>query len=376
MDRKWLQCEETRKRIVMRICIVVGTRPEIIKMSPIIRECENRGIDYFMIHTNQHYSYTMDRIFFEELQLPEPKYNLEIGSGTHGVQTGKMLMALEKTYTKEKPSLVLVEGDTNTVLAAALAASKCHIDVGHVEAGLRSFDKTMPEEINRLLTDHLSSNLFAPTEVSKKNLTNEGISEDKIYVVGNTIVDATLYNLKIAKTRSKILDQLNLAENYYFLLTLHRQENVDDKKRLESIITSLEEIESKFDIPLIYPIHPRADKMMKEFGLKSRLEGIPGIKLIEPVGYLDFLVLEKGAKLVLTDSGGVQEEACILNVPCVTLRYSTERPETVSVGKNVVVGVEKDDVLKGVIGILDKELSPENPFGDGKTGQKIVDILV
>ncbi len=362
--------------MIMSICIVVGTRPEIIKMSPIIRECENRDIDYFIIHTNQHYSYSLDRIFFEELNLLEPRYNLEIGSGTHGAQTGNMLIELEKTLLKERPNVVLVEGDTNTVLAAALTASKCNIDIGHVEAGLRSFDRNMPEEINRVLTDHISTHLFAPTMVSKDNLMNEGIPEDKIYVVGNTIVDATLHNLKIVSAKSEILDKLKLSEKAFFLLTLHRQENVDYKERLEKIITSLKEINNRFDLPIIYPIHPRSDKMMKKFGLKSRLEDIKNLELIDPVGYMDFLVLENNAQLILTDSGGVQEESCILNVPCITLRYNTERPETVNVGKNMVVGVESEKVLKGVEEMLGRDLSHENPFGDGKTGQRIVDIFV
>ena len=361
---------------MMKISIVVGTRPEIIKMSPIIRELDNRGINYIMIHTNQHYSYNMDKIFFEELQLREPDYNLEVGSGTHGTQTGKMLIEIEKILMEEKPEIVLVEGDTNTVLAGALTASKCYIDLGHVEAGLRSFDRKMPEEINRLLTDHLSKYLFAPTNVSKANLMNEGISEDKIHVLGNTIVDATLQNLKIATKKSKIMSELQLTEKAYFLLTLHRQENVDNKERLDKIITSLKEINDKFDLPIVYPIHPRSKKMVEKFGFTKRLKGIKNIKLIEPVGYTDFLILERNAKLILTDSGGVQEEACILNIPCVTLRYNTERPETVTAGKNMVVGVESENVLKGVEMMLARDLSHENPFGDGKTGERIVDILV
>jgi UDP-N-acetylglucosamine 2-epimerase (non-hydrolysing) len=358
-----------------RICIVVGTRPEIIKMSPIIRECESKALEYVLIHTNQHYSYSMDKIFFEELQLPEPDYNLEIGSGAHGIQTGRMIIELEKKIIMEKPHIVLAEGDTNTVLAAALSAAKLQIDVGHVEAGLRSFDRTMPEEINRILTDHMSEFLFAPTEISKENLLKESIPKNKIYVVGNTIVDATLYNLEISQKKSSIMEELSINKDGFFLLTLHRQENVDNKERLEKIIESLETIAHRFDMPLVYPIHPRSDKMIKQFGFKSRLETIPKIKLIDPVGYLDFLILEKNAKLVLTDSGGVQEETCILNVPCVTLRYNTERPETVDVGKNVVVGVEKEDVLKGVSDMKDRKMSTENPFGDGKTGKKIIEIV-
>lgn len=360
----------------MRICIVVGTRPEIIKMSPIIRECQERGLDYYLVHTNQHYSYNMDRIFFEQLQLPEPDYNLEIGSGSHGLQTGKMLMALEKTLAGETQDVVLVEGDTNTVLAGALAASKCHIEVGHVEAGLRSFDRSMPEEINRLIADHIANYLFAPTSISQLNLSSEGISENKIYIVGNTICDATMYNLNIAEGQSDILNQLKLQTGGYFLLTLHRQENVDNEGRLGKVITSLLEIADIYNIPILYPVHPRADKMIKQFGLDARLKDNENIRLIEPVGYLDFLVLEKNSQLILTDSGGVQEEACILNVPCVTLRYNTERPETVETGKNVVAGVESQGVAAGVKEMLERELGKENPFGDGNTGKRIVDILV
>lgn len=360
----------------MKMCIVVGTRPEIIKMSPIIRECEKRNIDYFILHTNQHYSYSMDKIFFEDLGLPDPKYNLEVGSGSHGAQTGKMLIELEKTLLKEEPDIVLVEGDTNTVLAAALTASKLHMEVGHVEAGLRSYDRTMPEEFNRVLTDHMSKFLFAPTEMSKDNLIREGIEEDWIYIVGNTIVDATLHNLKISQAKSKIMDELGVFQSGYFLLTLHRQENVDDKKRLERIIEALEVVVERFDLPLIYPIHPRSKKMINKFDLMQRLENISNIKIIDPVGYLDFLILEKNAKLILTDSGGVQEEACIMNVPCVTLRYNTERPETVEVGKNVVAGVDKDIVLKGVEEMIEKDLPSENPFGDGTTASQIIEIIL
>ena len=205
------------------IAIILGTRPEIIKMSPIIRECEKQGLDYFILHTGQHYSYNLDRIFFEDLELPAPKYNLDVGSGTHAEETGKMLIGIEKVLLKEKPDIVLVEGDTNTVLAGALAAAKLHIKVGHVEAGLRSYDRSMPEEINRILADHVSDYLFAPTEKAKENLLREGIEEDKIFVTGNTIVDAVYQNLEIAKRKVNILDKLNLSSREYFLITSHRR---------------------------------------------------------------------------------------------------------------------------------------------------------
>lgn len=352
------------------ICIILGTRPEIIKMSPIIRECERRGLDYFILHTGQHYSYKMDNIFFDELGLPDAKYYLDIGSGTHGRQTGSMLCEIEKILLDERPDVILVQGDTNTVLAGALAASKLHIKVGHVEAGLRSFDREMPEEINRVLTDHISDYLFVPTDVSKQNLLEEGIT-DGVYVVGNTIVDATFQNLEIAKSRSGIVNDLDLKS--YFLVTLHRVENVDNKQRLEKILTAFQMLYEKYSVPLVFPMHPRTKKQIKEFGLEYRL--FDGLRVIDPVGYLDFLMLESNATLILTDSGGIQEEACILNVPCITLRNSTERPETVEAGKNVVAGCEPEDVLSFVSGLLGSVLSDYNPFGDGRSSERILNLI-
>ena len=355
----------------MKITIILGTRPEIIKMSPVIRECEKRELEYFILHTGQHYSYNLDRIFFEELELPEAKYNLEVGSGSHAEETGKMLIGIEKVLKEEKPNVVLVEGDTNTVLAGALAASKLHIKVGHVEAGLRSYDRNMPEEINRVLADHVSDYLLAPTEKAKGNLLKEGIEEDKIFVTGNTIVDAVYQNLEIAKRKVGILNKLNLNPEAYFLVTAHRQENVDIKERLKGILDGLELVYNKFNCPIIYPIHPRTKKKIREFGLE-----VPkGVELIEPLGFLGFLQLEANAKLVLTDSGGVQEETCILRVPCVTLRDNTERPETLEVGSNALVGVNQKKILEGVKIMLSKERDWRNPFGDGKAGERIIKIV-
>jgi UDP-N-acetylglucosamine 2-epimerase (non-hydrolysing) len=354
----------------MKICIILGTRPEIIKMSPVIRACEKQGLDYFILHTGQHYSYTMDRVFFEQLELPEAKYNLDVGSGKHGEQTGKILSGVEPVLQKERPDVVLVEGDTNTVLAGALAATKLHIDVGHVEAGLRSYDRRMPEEINRVLTDHCSDYLFAPTETARKILLGEGIPDTKIFVTGNTIVDAVFQNLEIAKDRNNALNDLHLEPKNCFLVTAHRQENVDVKERFKGIISGLELVSDEFGLPVIYPIHPRARKMMNHFGLKAN-----GIEFIEPVDYLSFLQLESKAKLVLTDSGGVQEETCILGVPCVTLRDNTERPETLEVGSNMLVGTEPEKIFEGVKLMLERENNWENPFGDGKAGKRIVEIL-
>lgn len=269
----------------MKISIILGTRPEIIKMSLVIRECEKRKINYFILHTGQHYSYNMDKIFFKELELPGAKYNLNVGSGTHAEKTGKMLIGIEKVLLMEKPDVVLVQGDTDTVLAGALAASKLNIKIGHIEAGLRSYDKNMPEEINRVLTDHISDYLFAPTEKAKDNLLREGIDLDKIFVTGNTIVDGIYQNLEIAKLKSKILNELDLKEREYFLVTTHRKENVDNKNRLEGILKGLELISKEYDFDIVFPIHPRTSKRIKEFGLKVN----DSIKVIEPLGYLDFL---------------------------------------------------------------------------------------
>ena len=356
----------------MKIAIILGTRPEIIKMSPIIRECEKQGLAYFILHTGQHYSYKLDKIFFEDLELPAAKYNLDVGSGSHAEETGKMLIGIEKVLKEEKLDVVLVEGDTNTVLAGALAASKLHIKVGHVEAGLRSYDRTMPEEINRVLADHVSDYLFAPTEKAKENLLREGIEENKIFVTGNTIVDAVYQNLEIARRKVNVLNKLNLRPNEYFLITAHRQENVDVKGRLKGILEGLELVYHKFNLPIIYPIHPRTMKRLKGFGLE-----VPkGIELIEPLGFLEFLQLEANAKLVLTDSGGVQEETCILKVPCVTLRGNTERPETLEVGSNVLAGVNQEKILEGVSVMLNAKRDWKNPFGDGKAGNIITKILI
>ena len=360
----------------MKISIILGTRPEIIKLSPIIRILEKTSEDWHIIHTNQHYSENMDKIFFKELNLPNPKYNLNIGSGTHGEQTGKMLIKIEKVLLKENPDVIVVQGDTNTVLAGALVASKLKIDIAHVEAGLRSFDRTMPEEINRVLTDHLSSYLFAPTEIAKNNLIREGINKEKIFVVGNTIVDATLQNLKIAEKNIDVKDFLNGIDNAYFLLTLHRAENVDNKNRLKEIIDALFEMIEIYKKPIIFPIHPRTKKRLKEFNLFERLKSNKNIEIIEPVGYLEFLMLEKNAELILTDSGGVQEEACILKVPCITLRNNTERPETVEVGANILVGSDKNRLIEAVEIMLKKDKKWENPYGDGKSGERIVKILI
>jgi UDP-N-acetylglucosamine 2-epimerase (non-hydrolysing) len=312
----------------------------------------------------------MDRVFFEQLKLPEAKYNLEVGSGAHGEQTGKMLAGIEKVLMKEMPEAVLVQGDTNTVLAGALAAVKLGIKVGHVEAGLRSYDRRMPEEVNRVMADHCSDILFAPTDKCKKTLLLEGISGSRIHVTGNTIVDAVYQNLKLSKEKNT-LEGLNITPDEYFLVTAHRQENVDDLVRFAGILKGVGELGKEFNIPVIYPIHPRSKKKVEEFGIKT--DG--SIRFIDPVEFLDFLNLESNARLVLTDSGGVQEETCILGMPCVTLRDNTERPETLDVGSNILAGTEPEMIIECAHRMLEKGKGWINPFGDGKASERIVSAI-
>lgn len=354
----------------MKIAVILGTRPEIIKMSPIIRNLTKRGDEFFILHTGQHYSYEMDKSFFDTLELPDPRYNLDAGSGSHAEQTGKVMLGIETVLQKEKPGVVLVQGDTNTVLAGALAAAKLHVKVGHVEAGLRSFDRRMPEEVNRVVADHISDYLFAPTEIARANLLHEGIDKKKIFVTGNTIVDAVFQNLEIAQKRGDILLKLGLSHGKYFLVTAHRAENVDEEPRLKKIIAGLMTIGKKYALPVIFPVHPRTEKKLREFGIPPT-----GITFIPPKNFLEFLQLEAHAILVLTDSGGVQEETCILGVPCVTLRDNTERPETVDVGANILSGVEPDAILKAADAMLGVPRDWKNPFGDGTASEKIVSIL-
>jgi UDP-N-acetylglucosamine 2-epimerase (non-hydrolysing) len=351
------------------ISVILGTRPEIIKMSPIIRELEGRGLEYSIIHTGQHYSYEMDRIFFKELELPLPDINLDVGSGTQADQTGRMLPKIERVLLDQRSEMVLVQGDTNTVLAGALTAAKLDIPVGHVEAGLRSYDRTMPEEINRVLADHISTQLYAPTEESRQNLAREGIVEG-VFVTGNTIVDAAFQNMEISKAKSHPLKDLNIEANNYFLVTAHRQENVDNKDRLTGMISGLEKICEKEGIPMIFPAHPRTKKMLKAFDIK-----VKNIRIIEPVGYLDFLQLEANARLVLTDSGGVQEETCILGTPCVTLRDNTERPETIKVGSNILAGVDPKRIVEAAAQMMDCVQEWKNPYGDGDAALRIVGLV-
>jgi len=367
-----------RKEILKDIiAIILGTRPGIIKLSPIIRRLEEQSCNYFIVHTGQHYSYEMDKKFFEDLELPEPKYKLpKCNEGSlHGQQTAQMLAGIESILIEEKPRLVLVGGDANTNLAGALAARKLQIEVGHIEAGLRSNDWRMPEEHNRVMIDHISEYLFAPTEKAKENLIKDNV-KGKIYVTGNTIVDALLKHIEIAKKRSNILEKLKLNKNEFILITFHREENVDFPEVLVNILKGLKLVGKELNVPLIFPIHPRTQKRIEEFRLINELESIPNLKVIKPVGYLDFLTLLHNAMLVLTDSGGIQEESCTVRTPCVTLRDNTERQETLYVGSNIIAGTKAKKILEAVLQSLGKNRNWSNPFGDGKAAERIVNIIL
>ena len=309
------------------------------------------------------------------LELPTPDYNIGVGSGSHGEQTAEMMKGIENVFVEEKPDMVMVQGDTNAVLAGAIVASKLHIPVGHVEAGLRSFDKTMPEEINRMVADVCSQLYYVPTEESAVNLIVEGINPKNVIITGNTVVDACLRNLKIAENKSDILDQFDGNEKI-LTLTMHRAENVDNLERLTQITDALIELD---DLTIIFPVHPRTLKNLENFGLHSKLVEKDHIKLIKPVGYLDFLLLLSNSDMIMTDSGGLQEEAITLDVPCMTLRYNTERPETVTAGGNILVGSNKDKIIETARLIMNDPKTREtmkkaiNPYGDGKASSRILE---
>lgn len=356
-----------------KIGIILGTRPEIIKFSSIIRYCKKNKLKYFIIHTNQHYSENMDAIFFKELDLPKPKYNLGIGSGTHGDMTGRMMIGVEEVLLKERPYAILVQGDTNTVMAGALVASKLGIKVGHVEAGLRSYDRAMPEEINRVVTDHISDFLFCPTKKQADIVKKEGVRSGNIFITGNTVVDAVFECSEIADKKSKILDKYNLSKESFILMTSHRPATVDNKKNLKTVLKSAEEIATKYQKKIIFPIHPRTKKMIENF--KIKLSDV--FLLIEPIGYLDMLKLQKDSFLIITDSGGLQEESCILRKKCVVIRENTERPEAVEVGGCILVGnSEEERIVSDTDLLIKKKIKWRNPFGNGDSGEKVIKFIL
>ena len=356
----------------MKPFFVIGTRPEIIKMAPIIHECERRDISLFLLHTGQHYSESLSSQFFDDMSLRAPDMNLNIGSGTHSEQTAKALVGIEKALIKEKPDVVLVQGDTNAVLSAALAAVKLGIPVGHVEAGLRSYDIRMPEEHNRRLTDHVSSYLFAPTQRSADILGSEQVWGE-IFISGNTVIDALESRLPLIQNRKTVADQLDLEE--FVLLTMHRAENVDDKKILAGLLSGIQSLESD----IIFAAHPRTVARLNEFGLMSKIKENNRIHIVEPPGYLDFLTMMKKCSFILTDSGGIQEEATApsINKSVFVLRTSTERPEAVDSGHATVVGVDPESFPKRIADVIDQGLKKPRkcPYGDGNASKKIVDAI-
>lgn len=352
----------------MKIHTILGARPQFVKAAPVSRALASGGIEEALIHTGQHYDAGMSEVFFEELGIPAPTHNLGLGGGSHGAMTGRMLEEIEKILLDERPDWVLVYGDTNSTLAGALAATKMHIPVCHVEAGLRSWNRRMPEEVNRVLTDHISSRLFCSSEPSVENLRREGITEG-VEVVGDVMADASrLAQEIIAGRASEFLKSADpsVLEKDFTLLTLHRAENTDDEERLRSLVGQLND----FEMPIVFPVHPRTRKVLQQAGL----ELAPHIQQVEPVGYLEMAALLGYAKLVLTDSGGLQKEAYWAKTPCVTLRTETEWTETVDAGWNVVIGAAVSELKRLVSQVIDPpEWRPL--YGDGKAAEKIVASL-
>ncbi len=353
--------------------IVVGTRPEIVKMAPVIRALEEKGLSYVFVHCGQHYDYNMSQSFIEELELPVPDYGFKVKADSPGLQTGRILSLIEGVVKKVEPKVVLVEGDTNGVLASALAAVKLGIQVGHVEAGLRSFDLRMPEEHNRRLVDHMSAFLFAPTENARRNLERESVW-GKIFVTGNTVIDAVMQHLPIAERKSSILEKIRFKR--FALVTAHRAENVDDRDVLEGFVEAFVEA----PIPVVYPVHPRTEKRLRRWKMWGKLSLAENVQVLKPVGYFDFLVLMKNCEMIVTDSGGLQEEAtapCIRK-PVLVIRLSTERPEAVEAGFVKVVGVEKEGILVAVEQVLKEKgrLPDVSPYGDGTAAQEIVRVVM
>ncbi|MEJ5197355.1 MAG: UDP-N-acetylglucosamine 2-epimerase (non-hydrolyzing) [Anaerolineae bacterium] len=351
----------------MKVVTVVGARPQFIKAAPVCKALRAAGHSEYLVHTGQHYDYGMSQVFFDELDIPQPDINLEVGSGSHGRQTGEMLIRLEEVLLAEKPDRVLVYGDTNSTLAGALAAAKLHIPVAHVEAGLRSFNREMPEEHNRVLTDHIADLLFCPTQTAVDNLRNEGITRG-VHLVGDTMYDAVLQFAALARTRSTILARLGLQPKRYLLATVHRPYNTDDPVNLRSILEAFAELEE----PVIFPVHPRTRQRMEALNVRTLERS--NVQMIEPVGYLDMLALEQHARLILTDSGGIQKEAYWLGVPCVTLRTETEWVETVAAGWNVVVGADRARIVAAVRSLVAPAVRPLS-YGDGRAAGQIVGIL-
>lgn len=361
---------------MLKILNIVGARPNFMKIAPIVREMRRRENKFqpLIVHTGQHYDAAMSNSFFVDLGIPAPDFHLEVGSHSHTVQTAKIMTAFEPVVLQEKPDWCLVVGDVNSTIACALVCAKLNVKVAHVEAGLRSRDRSMPEEINRILTDAISDLLLTTSQDADENLKNEGVSEDKIKFVGNVMIDSLFYNLEKAKTL-KVRENLGLREKEYAVTTLHRPSNVDEKDVFARLLDALVSVSEK--IPIIFPVHPRTRANIERFGFAERIAN-SNIKLIEPLGYLDFMNLYSGAKLVLTDSGGLQEETTALSIPCLTLRENTERPITIELGTNILVGTNTEKITRAAFEILENKSKKDKripPLWDGRAAERICDAL-
>ncbi len=360
-----------------KVLLIAGARPNFMKVAPIYAEMKRRPAKFrpMIVHTGQHYDAAMSDAFFDDLGMPKPDIHLGVGSGSHAVQTAKIMTEFEPVVLREKPDWVLVVGDVNSTIACALVCAKLGVKIAHVEAGLRSRDRTMPEEINRILTDSISDLLFTTSQDADENLRNEGIPAEKIRFVGNVMIDSLFDHLKMAE-KSSVLDHLSLAGSEYAVLTLHRPSNVDDKRIFSGILDALLAIAER--LPIIFPVHPRTKAAIEEFGLPERIT-CSGIRLIEPLGYLDFMRLYSCAKMVLTDSGGLQEETTVLGIPCLTLRHNTERPITIEMGTNILVGTDSEKIKETALAVLagqNADLKTKiPPLWDGKAAGRICDQL-
>jgi len=358
-----------------KIALVVGARPNFMKAAPLIENLRENNDEFesFLIHTGQHYDRQLSELFFEQLGLPEPDVFLAVGSGSHAEQTAKVMIEIEKAFQELNPDLLIVFGDVNSTIAAAIVAAKMCIKIAHVEAGLRSFDNTMPEEINRIVTDRLSNFLFVTEPSGMRNLINEGVSEEKIFFAGNIMIDSLINNFGKANS-SRILNDLSLEAGKYATITLHRPSNVDDSDILRGLLRVIATVGET--MPVVFPCHPRTKSRIEEFGLSNSVPN-GNVRVIEPLGYLDFLKLQADSRIVLTDSGGVQEETTYLRIPCVTLRDNTERPVTVEVGSNVLCGSDPDKIISAASAILNgQEKDSRIPeLWDGQTSSRIVEIL-
>lgn len=359
----------------MKLIHVAGARPNFVKVASIIKACNNTPqIDSLLVHTGQHYSSVMSSLFFDELGIPEPDINLEVGSGSHAQQTAEIMKRFEPVLLEHRPDAVLVVGDVNSTVACTIVAAKLGIKTIHVEAGLRSFDRSMPEELNRLLTDAISDVLFVSEPSGMENLRKEGVDQSRVHFVGNVMIDTLEHNRK-KSDKSDVLERLKLSAGKYSVVTLHRPSNVDSYDVFGGILDALEEIQK--DTPVVFPMHPRTLNNLKSNGFSDRIEEMPNLRIIDPLGYLDFMKLMSESRIVLTDSGGMQEETTILGIPCLTIRENTERPVTITEGTNKLVGTKTQDILKAYSDSVATPKKFQRPkYWDGRAADRIVEILL